>query len=250
MIWVSSLKSFSYLVALEEAVQSFKVNKVENKTSTIKPLALSLWLVDVLFLIAKMIHHLPLLNATARHRIISDIALLVLPQSPFFTPITKTGTPFQYEMTNCGELGWVSDTQGYRYTRHHPLTLEAWAMLPDSIMSVINFLKLQGYLCPSFQPEACLVNKYLPGQKLGLHQDNTEKDTTSPIISISLGSPGIFLLGGLSRKDPTTEYLLNPGDVLILSEGDRMKYHAFKGIIRGEKRINLTIRQVRVYQPN
>jgi hypothetical protein len=44
--------------------------------------------------------------------------------------------------------------------------------------------------------------------------------------------------------------LLNPGDVLILSEGDRMKYHAFKGIIRGEKRINLTIRQVRVYQPN
>jgi hypothetical protein len=116
VIWVSSLKSFSYLVALEEAVQSFKVNKVENKTSTIKPLALSLWLVDVLFLIAKMIHHLPLLNATARHRIISDIALLVLPQSPFFTPITKTGTPFQYEMTNCGELGWVSDTQGYDLT--------------------------------------------------------------------------------------------------------------------------------------
>ncbi len=211
-----------------------------------RALTLSLWLVEVLFLIAKMIHHLPLLNPTARHRIISDLALLVLPQSPFFTPIMKTGTPFQYEMTNCGELGWVSDTQGYRYTRHHPLTLEAWAMIPDSILAVINFLKLQGYLCPSFQPEACLVNKYLPGQKLGLHQDNTEKDHYSPIVSISLGAPGIFLLGGLSRRDPTTEYLLNPGDVLILSEGDRMKYHAFKGIIRGEKRINLTIRQVRV----
>jgi hypothetical protein len=143
VIWVSSLKSFSYLVALGEAVQSFKVNKVENKTSTIKPLALSLWLVDVLFLIAKMIHHLPLLNATARHRIISDIALLVLPQSPFFTPITKTGTPFQYEMTNCGELGWVSDTQGYRYTKYHPYLGTPWAKLPRSIREIINFLKSQ-----------------------------------------------------------------------------------------------------------
>jgi alkylated DNA repair protein (DNA oxidative demethylase) len=210
-----------------------------------KAFVLSLWLVEVLFLIAKMIHHLSLLNPTARHRIISDIALLVLPQSPFFTPIMKTGTPFQYEMTNCGELGWVSDTQGYRYTRHHPLTLEAWAMLPDSILAVINFLKLQGYLCPSFQPEACLVNKYLPGQKLGLHQDKTEKDHCSPIVSISLGAPGIFVLGGQNRTDPKTDILLTPGDVLIMDECDRLRYHGFKGITEGTKRINLTIRQVK-----
>jgi hypothetical protein len=36
VISVSSLKSFRYLVALGEAVQSFKVNKVGNKTSTEK----------------------------------------------------------------------------------------------------------------------------------------------------------------------------------------------------------------------
>jgi alkylated DNA repair protein (DNA oxidative demethylase) len=209
-------------------------------------LTLSLLLVEVLFSIAKMVHHLQLLNPTARKRIIRDLAKLVIPQSPFFTPTMKTGTPFQYEMTNCGELGWVSDTQGYRYTHHHPVTKEKWAILPDSILAVINFLKLQGYLCPSFQPEACLVNKYLPGQKLGLHQDKTEKDHYSPIVSISLGAPGIFVLGGQSRTEPKTDIRLEPGDVLLMDGCDRLRYHGFKGITEGTKRINLTIRQVNI----
>ena len=248
MISVSSL-SFRHLVALGEAVQSFKVSKVWNKTSIGKALALSLWLVDVLFLIAKMIHHLPLLNPTARHRIISDIALLVLPQSPFFTPIMKTGTPFQYEMTNCGELGWVSDIQGYRYTKYHPYLGTPWAKLPRSIREIINFLKSQEYIPAEFKPEACLINKYLFGASLGKHQDNTEKDLTAPIISISLGAPGIFLLGGTKRNEPMTKYLLKPGDIFIMSEGDRNRYHAFKGITHGEKRVNLTIRQVNFHSP-
>ncbi len=156
----------------------------------------------------------------------------------------KNGASFRYTMTNCGKLGWVSDTQGYRYTKYHPYLGTPWAKLTPSIREIINFLKSQKYISADFNPEACLINKYLFGESLGKHQDNTEKDLTAPIISISLGAPGIFLLGGTKRNDPMTEYLLNPGDIFIMSKSDRNRYHAFKGITHGEKRVNLTIRQV------
>jgi alkylated DNA repair protein (DNA oxidative demethylase) len=191
-----------------------------------------------------MIHHFPLLNPTARRKLISEIATEVLPQSPFFTPVMKNGASFQYTMTNCGTLGWVSDTQGYRYTKHHPYLGTPWAKFTPSIREIINFLKSREYIPADFNPEACLINKYLFGSSLGKHQDNTEKDLTAPIISISLGAPGIFLLGGTKRNDRMTEYLLKPGDIFIMSQGDRNRYHAFKGITHGEKRVNLTIRQV------
>jgi alkylated DNA repair protein (DNA oxidative demethylase) len=147
-------------------------------------------------------------------------------------------------MTNCGTLGWVSDTQGYRYTKYHPYLGTPWAKLTPSIREIINFLKSQEYIPVHFNPEACLINKYLFGESLGKHQDNTEKDLTAPIISISLGAPGIFLLGGTKRNEPMTEYLLKPGDIFIMSFIDRNRYHAFKGITLGQKRVNLTIRQV------
>ncbi len=191
-----------------------------------------------------MIYHFPLLSPVARKALISEIAFKVLPQSPFFTPIMRNGAKFQYEMTNCGELGWISDTQGYRYTTYHPHLGTTWAKIPDSIIAIIDFLKLQGYLPKPFKAETCLINKYTKGQKLGQHRDNTEKDLTSPIISISLGAPGIFLLGGMERTTPTTEYLLCPGDIFIMTGSDRLRYHGFKGITQGNKRINLTIRQV------
>ena len=191
-----------------------------------------------------MIHHFSLLNPTARKKLISESATEVLPQSQFFTPVMKNGASFRYTMTNCGILGWVSDTQGYRYTKYHPYLGTPWAKLTPSIREIINFLKSQKDIPADFNPEACLINKYILGESLGLHQDNTEKDLTAPIISISLGAPGIFLLGGTKRNEPMTEYLLKPGDIFIMSGRDRNRYHAFKGITLGQKRVNLTIRQV------
>jgi alkylated DNA repair protein (DNA oxidative demethylase) len=96
----------------------------------------------------------------------------------------------------------------------------------------------------NFKPESMLINQYLPGESLGLHQDRSEKNLDAPIISISLGSPGIFLLGGSKRNDAIEEIVLNPGDVFVMSGVCRMKFHGFRGITRGTKRVNLTIRQV------
>jgi alkylated DNA repair dioxygenase AlkB len=41
-----------------------------------------------------------------------------------------------------------------------------------------------------FVPDACLVNRYVPGAKMSLHQDRDERDYDAPIVSVSLGTAG------------------------------------------------------------
>jgi DNA oxidative demethylase len=62
-----------------------------------------------------------------------------------------------------------------------------------------------GYL--GFEPDACLVNEYAPGPRLSLHRDSDERDFAQPIVSVSLGLPAVFLLGGLDRG---ASFLLGP----------------------------------------
>ncbi|MDV3002439.1 MAG: Alpha-ketoglutarate-dependent dioxygenase AlkB (plasmid) [Chroococcopsis gigantea SAG 12.99] len=188
--------------------------------------------------------HFHLLKQEQRKKLINEIQDLVLPDAPFFTPTMKSGTPFNYEMTNCGEFGWISDRYGYRYTKEHPTTSQAWPALTPNLQKLIEFLKRHEILEQNFKAQTCLINKYEKKGKLGLHQDNTEENLTAPIISISLGVPGIFLLGGFKRTGSLQEILLEPGDIFILSGEDRLRYHGFKGILGDGKRINLTIRQV------
>lgn len=52
-----------------------------------------------------------------------------------------------------------------------------------------------------FEPDACLVNRYAPGAKMGLHQDKDEDDFDQPIVSVSLGTPAMFQFGGARRSD-------------------------------------------------
>jgi alkylated DNA repair protein (DNA oxidative demethylase) len=59
-----------------------------------------------------------------------------------------------------------------------------------------------------FYPECCLINLYRKGEKLGMHKDTTEENKNAPIISISLGDSGIFILGGLMRTDETKQYIV------------------------------------------
>ena len=53
-----------------------------------------------------------------------------------------------------------------------------------------------------YDPDACLINRYVAGAKLSLHQDRDEKDARAPIISVSLGLSAVFLWGGKRRSDP------------------------------------------------
>ncbi|QGZ92874.1 hypothetical protein GQR42_24580 [Microcystis aeruginosa FD4] len=109
---------------------------------------------------------------------------------------------------------------------------------------MIKILKQKEAIPNNYRPETCLINKYLENSRLGLHQDNTEKNLKAPIISISLGATGIFQIGGFTRSDPIKEINLESGTILILSGEDRMRFHGLKKITNGQKRINLTIRQI------
>ncbi|MTJ17467.1 MULTISPECIES: alpha-ketoglutarate-dependent dioxygenase AlkB [unclassified Dolichospermum] len=170
-------------------------------------------------------------------------------QSPLFTPIMPSGKPFNCQMTSCGELGWISDTKGYRYSAIHP-NGKPWTPIPEIINNLAKDLANQiGE--PGYHPQTCLINYYQKSGKLGLHQDNSEKNLKPAIISISLGDDAIFLIGGNKRNAPTQEILLKSGDILILHGDSRLAFHGIKKIISGTSnllknggRLNLTIRQV------
>jgi DNA oxidative demethylase len=100
-----------------------------------------------------------------------------------------------------------------------------------------------------FAPDSCLINRYEPGARLSLHQDRNERDFAQPIVSVSLGLPAVFLLGGAKRTDPTQPIRLAHGDVIVFGGPARLVYHGVKPLkpgahpLLGEARINLTFRK-------
>lgn len=177
-------------------------------------------------------------------------ARTVVKQAPLFRPTMPNSQPFNYSMTNCGELGWVADRHGYRYQQVHPNTLKVFPAMPQIIKNLAVEIAIETGN-ELFQPQSCLINFYSKGEKLGLHQDSTENNLSAPIISISLGDTGIFLLGGKLRNDATKQYIVQSGDVIVMGGESRNFFHAFKGtipntsnLLKNGGRLNLTIRQV------
>lgn len=177
-------------------------------------------------------------------------ARAVVKQAPLFQPTMPSGQAFNYLMTNCGDLGWVADRHGYRYQQAHPGTGRRFPAMPQVIEKLAMDLALETGN-DNFHPQSCLLNFYIKGAKLGMHQDSTENNLTAPIISISLGDTGIFVLGGLLRTDETKKFIVQSGDVIVMGGESRNYFHSFKGIVpntssllKNGGRVNLTIRQV------
>jgi alkylated DNA repair protein (DNA oxidative demethylase) len=172
----------------------------------------------------------------------------VVAEAPFYTPtMPNSGKPLSVRMTNCGALGWVSDKEGgYRYQPAHPINGAPWPAIPEPILAV--WAALARYPAP---PQACLVNLYREGSRLGSHVDADEEDTSAPVISISLGADAVFHIGGLKRSDPKSRMILQSGDVVVLGGRARLAYHGIDRVIAGTSdllagggRINLTLRRV------
>ena len=167
--------------------------------------------------------------------------------SPLFQPVMpRTGRPFTVRMTNLGSLGWVSDRGGYRYQPVHPDTGKPWPPIPEMVLEI--WRKLSGY---AHDPEACLVNYYREGAKMGLHRDEDEDDFSAPVVSISLGDTAVFRIGGEERGGKTETLKLSSGDVLVMGGPSRLCYHGIDRVLSGTSsllkdggRINLTLRRV------
>lgn len=171
----------------------------------------------------------------------------VAQQSPFRQMVTPGGYTMSVAMTNCGTLGWTTNQHGYLYSPHDPLTAQRWPPMPDAFQSLSDAAsKAAGY--PGFSPDACLINRYVPGAKLSLHQDKDEPNLQQPIVSVSLGLPAIFQFGGLRRNDALCRVMLEHGDVVVWGGASRLFYHGILPLkpghhpTTGEVRFNLTFR--------
>lgn len=144
--------------------------------------------------------------------------------APFRAMVTPGGFTMSVKLTNCGTLGWTSDRQGYRYTLLDPDSGQPWPPMPTAFSTVASeAAEATGFT--GFTPDACLVNRYVPGARLSLHQDKNERDFSAPIVSVSLGMSAVFLWGGLARCDKALRVPLHHGDVAVWGGSDRLRYH-------------------------
>ena len=174
----------------------------------------------------------------------------VITQAPFRHMETPGGQRMSVALTNCGALGWVSDRHGYRYAPHDPDSGLPWPALPAPLAELAREAA-QSTGFGRFEPDACLVNRYLPGARLSLHQDRDERDLSHPIVSVSLGLPALFIWGGLQRADRTERVPLLHGDVAVWGGVDRLRFHGIAPLrqahhpLTGAQRINVTLRRAR-----
>ena len=189
-----------------------------------------------------VIHH-GFLDRDAQERLVARLreALVV---APLFTPRTRRG-PMSVKMSAAGTFGWISDTRGYRYDRHHPDGMP-WPSIPDEVLAIWE--RVSG--CAR-SPECCLINWYGEGARMGMHQDADEADMTCPVVSLSLGDAGLFRMGNPERGGRTESIWLMSGDVVVMGGAARLAHHGVDRIRFGSStllprggRINLTLRVV------
>ncbi len=170
--------------------------------------------------------------------------------APFRHMVVPGGHQMSVAMTSCGSVGWVSDRRGYRYDAVDPDSGRAWPAMPAEFRELAQRAAADaGYA--QFEPDACLINRYAPGARMGLHQDRDEPNLAAPIVSVSLGLPATFQFGGLRRTDAVQKVQLRHGDVVVFGGPSRLAYHGVLTLRKGEHplwgamRINLTFRHAR-----
>jgi alkylated DNA repair protein (DNA oxidative demethylase) len=192
--------------------------------------------------------HAGFLDRTAQEAMLADLRAVVA-EAPLVRPVTAWGKPMSVRMTSAGRVGWVIDRGRYRYTPHHPATGRPWPPIPASVMAVWE--AVSDWDGP---PDCCLLNWYGEGAKMGMHRDADEGETAfaAPVVSVSLGDPARFRMGGTERGGPTRSTILNSGDVLVMGGPARLAYHGIDRVWHGAGtllpeggRINLTLRVVR-----
>lgn len=169
--------------------------------------------------------------------------------APFRRMVTPGGHQMSVAMTNCGNAGWVTDRTGYRYDAADPESGQPWPAMPPLFRELADRAAGRAGFA-GFAPDVCLINRYVPGAKMSLHQDEDELDFAAPIVSVSLGLPAIFLFGGLKRSDKPQRFRLEHGDIAVWGGPSRLFFHGVAPLADGEhpvmgpQRLNLTFRKI------
>src|SRR4029077_11603562 len=97
----------------------------------------------------------------------------IVAAAPFRRMFTPGGHQMSVAMTNCGSAGWVTDRGGYRYDEEDPETGKPWPSMPPLLRELADRAAISAGFS-GFAPEVCLINRYVPGAKMSLHQDKDE----------------------------------------------------------------------------
>jgi len=169
---------------------------------------------------------------------------------PMYTPTVRGGKKMSVGMLCLGKH-WNGMTYKYEDSRSDYDGLAVPPIPPEMSEVAIRAAADAGF---TMQPDLCIMNFYGSEAKMGVHQDRDERPETIaagiPIVSVSLGDAGRFVIGGLSRRDPTSPVILRSGDVLVMGGPSRLRYHGITRILPGTApegmgpgRFNLTFRQ-------
>lgn len=176
--------------------------------------------------------------------------MAVAEAAPFRFMTTRRGARLSAAMTSCGSCGWVSDRQGYRYESADPATGQPWPAMPPILRALATAAADEAGFA-DFEPDTCLINRYSVGAGMGLHQDADERDFGQPIVSVSLGLPTVFLVGGADRRDKTQPLPVRSGDIVVFGGPARRLFHGVRPVKAGFDpdfgpfRYNLTFRRAR-----
>ena len=137
-----------------------------------------------------------LLRGLARERapeLVAGIGLIAA-VSPFRRMVTPGGWEMSVALTNCGQVGWITDRTGYRYDEIDPETGRSWPAMPQAFSNLaVEAAETAGFW--GFCPDACLVNRYAPGARLSLHQGrNVSVISISRSYRLSFGGARKLLL--------------------------------------------------------
>jgi alkylated DNA repair protein (DNA oxidative demethylase) len=78
--------------------------------------------------------------------------------SPFRNMVTPGGWEMSVALTNCGQVGWVTDRTGYRYDTVDPATGRPWPEMPQEFADIAGEAAAAAGF-EDFRPDACLVNR-------------------------------------------------------------------------------------------
>ena len=169
---------------------------------------------------------------------------------PMYTPTVRGGRKMSVGMLCLGKH-WNGLTYKYEETRSDFDGL-AVPPIPPRFANIAHAAAADAGF--EMTPDLCIMNYYGTDAKMGVHQDKDERAETIaagiPIVSVSLGDAARFVIGGLSRRDPTSPVILRSGDVLVMGGPSRLRYHGVTRILPGTApdgtgpgRFNLTFRQ-------
>jgi alkylated DNA repair protein (DNA oxidative demethylase) len=193
------------------------------------------------------------LDLAAQRRIVDDFRRWCLPPAGLRHPRVPAGHVMSTQAVCLGWHWWP-----YAYSRHAEDTDGAPVKpLPASVIELARAAVAAAYGPDSpeaiaYAPDASIVNRYVDGAQLGLHQDD-EEPSDAPVVTISLGDTCTFRFAGIDRRTgPFTDVELRSGDALVFGRESRRIFHgvpkvqagtAPEGLGHGGGRISLTVRE-------